>query len=792
MAKIRGNDLILFIQKDGKYKAYAYSTTCEIDIQAETIKVGSPDTGRWIRKKKRRLSWNTSCGYLISTGGDTTELFKMLVDKTPVMITLGSVKPHTNIMDAADYTTDGRLSMQGEGLLTRMTITGKKGDFVTMSIEIAGCGELDVLWESSITVAPANIVALSAGKVYPVVINSTGSWSVLNNDAWIIASPISGDNGVDMVNITVAKNPGDARSGKIIFENNDSRERATVIVNQDEDAIKVTPSEITAPSKYGEYNIILKSNANWYCKNTPGWISADVTRGNAGTHSINIIVSENTGTSDRVGTVVFSIVGEDITAELTVNQSSATIESDIDISPADLLNVLAAGETRAVQVKSAGAWNVSYKPAWINITPSSGTAGSEKVNATIAPNTGAARSEVVTFENSDAQKEVELSVFQLEGTPKFEAVPSDIENVPASGGTRTVQLYCTDDNWVLTYAPTWITVSPDSGTDDTVLTVTIASNLGASRNDVIQIDNLGTGVTLEIGVYQLGASSGKYLNVSDYYYNTNGIAGSIQIGVDTNVDDLIIEVAGDYPYWLEDAFLSASGDTLNILYAANSNSTPQFATIKFVSEKYPEVNKDFYAINGAPAGIDYSVLIPPGDGGVIEQERSAGTIKTYLFDNVTTYLDDEGTFWFSGLDYDPEPGNGKIVKIYPKANTTSAERIARLICKRGYDDEILSNVEVRQGATGYYIEYDGTPNVLVSSSAFTVNRTITVGTSIPNNPTAASEATWINNITVTPMENDDFGVQFKIAENGTGVERNGTVRVTFMDVHYDFSITQRK
>lgn len=555
-------------------------------------------------------------------------------------------------------------------------------------------------------------------------------------------------------------------------------------------ALRVIPSKITVSKAGGTFPVSLKSDAQWYAKNSPGWLSMDVTRGNAGTYSINIKISENTGTNSRSGTVVFSIVGEDITAELTVEQASEAI-SDIDISPADLLNVLAAGETRAIQVTSKGTWNVAYNPPWIKVTPSSGAAGSEEVNVTIAPNTGAARDEIVTFENADAQKEVDLPVYQQDGTPKFEAVPADIVNVPASGGTRTVQLYCTNENWMLTYVPNWVNVEPNTGTGDAVLTVTIEPNTGAARNEAIQIDNLGTGATLEIGVYQLAASSGKYLNVSDYYYNNNGIAVTIQIGVDTNVDDLIIEVA-DYPSWLEDAFLSASNDTLNLLYGANPNSTPQFAVVKFVSEKYPEVNKDFYAINGVPAGLDYSVLIPPGDGGVIEQERSAGTIKTYLFDNVTTYLDDEGTSWFSGIDYDAEPGKGKVVKIYPKANTTSTERIANIICKRGSDDEILSGIEVRQSATGYYIEHDGEPNIIVGSSAVTVSRTITVGTSIPNNPTATSEATWINSIKVTPMVNDDFNVQFKVAVNSTGVERTGIVRVTFMDVHYDFSITQGK
>lgn len=585
---------------------------------------------------------------------------------------------------------------------------------------------------------------------------------------------------------TAVSEDGQMFNATILLESNNS-EYLGLLPN----TIRVIPTEIKASSTHGEYNILLKSNAKWYAKSSPIWTSIDMVKGNAGIHSINIKVSENTGTANRSGTVIFSIAGEDITAELTVNQDASPFEPSITVTPNVINDVVAEGAEEILQLTSNAAWSLFEKPAWVTVSPNAGEAGNFNVNVTIAPNTGVLRSGTVRFINNTTQ-EKDLMVFvQLAGEARFETIPTDIVDVPSSGGTRTVQLYCTNENWLLTYVPNWVNVEPNTGTDDAVLTVTIEPNTGAARNEAIQIDNLGTGATLEIGVYQLAASSGKYLNVSDYYYNNNGIAATRQIGVDTNVDDLIIEVA-DYPSWLEDAFLSASNDTLNLLYGANPNSTPQFAVVKFVSEKYPEVNKDFYAINGAPAGLDYSVLIPPGDGGVIEQERSAGTIKTYLFDNVTTYLDDEGTSWFSGIDYDAEPGKGKVVKIYPKANTASTERIANIICKRGSDDEILSGIEVRQSATGYYIEHDGEPNIIVGSSAVTVSRTITVGTSIPNNPTATSEATWINSIKVTPMVNDDFNVQFKVAVNSTGVERTGIVRVTFMDVHYDFSITQGK
>ena len=62
--KVRGNNIILFYQKNGEWKTIAYGSTCEIDINAGTINVSSPDTGKWVSRKKRKLDWSINAAYL--------------------------------------------------------------------------------------------------------------------------------------------------------------------------------------------------------------------------------------------------------------------------------------------------------------------------------------------------------------------------------------------------------------------------------------------------------------------------------------------------------------------------------------------------------------------------------------------------------------------------------------------------------------------------------------------------------------------------------------------------------
>ena len=38
--KLRGNDMTLMVQRDGQWRAIAYATTCEMDINVELVEVG--------------------------------------------------------------------------------------------------------------------------------------------------------------------------------------------------------------------------------------------------------------------------------------------------------------------------------------------------------------------------------------------------------------------------------------------------------------------------------------------------------------------------------------------------------------------------------------------------------------------------------------------------------------------------------------------------------------------------------------------------------------------------------
>lgn len=152
MKKIRGNDLILMYDVDGKWKAIAFGTTCEIDINAEVIEVSSPDTGKWVKVKKRKLSWSVSTAHLMGNVKKTPDLLDMLQSDEAIKICIGSVEAHPNQIDHTEYALDGRYAITGYAQIVRATITARKGDMVTISAELRGDGALKQAWASWVLV----------------------------------------------------------------------------------------------------------------------------------------------------------------------------------------------------------------------------------------------------------------------------------------------------------------------------------------------------------------------------------------------------------------------------------------------------------------------------------------------------------------------------------------------------------------------------------------------------------------------------------------------------------------
>lgn len=400
MAKIKGNDLILFIRKEEEYKALAYSTTCEIDIQADTIEVGSPDTGQWTKKKKKRKNWRASSGYLISDSVDAIDVFKTLVGNESISLMIGTVEPHALSVSADEYVTDERLTIKGDGIITRMTITGKRGDFVTMSIDIEGSGALDIKIKEWIIISPESIQASPLTSSYKVEVKSNTRWSftvVEGSDFISYEGKNQGKGNGDAVFKIDTNVSGQTRTGVVQFIT-ENKEGVMLKINQESVTLSVTIDQDTLSviRQGGDYTIHVSANTDWQIDYHPSWVTLSQESGGAGEFDITVTVSPNTTSKSREDDIGFvTVVEGGEGANCVVTQ---TAEGDFIMVSPNSVEFDGEGSSASVQVTSSTEWSASEKPDWISLDNYQGPSGTMTVMASASENnTGESRSGYVAF-----------------------------------------------------------------------------------------------------------------------------------------------------------------------------------------------------------------------------------------------------------------------------------------------------------------------------------------------------------------------------------------------------------
>ena len=82
MSKIKGQNLVvLFRGADYQWKALAYATTCELDLNRDMQQVGSASSGNWKHYKPKEMGWTVTSAHLLSDAEQPVDIDKLLVNK---------------------------------------------------------------------------------------------------------------------------------------------------------------------------------------------------------------------------------------------------------------------------------------------------------------------------------------------------------------------------------------------------------------------------------------------------------------------------------------------------------------------------------------------------------------------------------------------------------------------------------------------------------------------------------------------------------------------------------------
>lgn len=305
----------------------------------------------------------------------------------------------------------------------------------------------------------------------------------------------NGNAGTSNLTATVAANTGEARTGNIVLKSLAGSATYSIAVTQQKASIVFNP-EPTIVSAGANPSILLRqmnSNTSWQCVEYPAWAVPINLTGVAGFGiQCNFNLQANTGAARSANITYRSTVNPSVQNSFSVTQAGVT--GNISVSPSTL-NVDYLTHPVTVDVTSVGNWSVSQRDTWITPSVAEGAPGETTVTLTIGDNTrgNAARTGTITFYN-DQTEEIAVVTVNQDGTPtSIGLTPFRISGSKAGGEVRPI-ICVSSDNWAIDGAPSWVAVSPTSGTSGSgMISVTFnTANPGATRTGQLRIENTVT------------------------------------------------------------------------------------------------------------------------------------------------------------------------------------------------------------------------------------------------------------------------------------------------------------
>lgn len=142
MALIKGRDIMIFVERSGKYEVIAYARSCLLQISIETTDTSSKNSGIWSEKKAKRLAWSCSSDNFLGEG-QSGKIFRKMTGLEPVKITFSFVDNPLSGFPDLGFIPTTKERYQGLAIITNLEINSDNGDIASMSISMDGTGAID-------------------------------------------------------------------------------------------------------------------------------------------------------------------------------------------------------------------------------------------------------------------------------------------------------------------------------------------------------------------------------------------------------------------------------------------------------------------------------------------------------------------------------------------------------------------------------------------------------------------------------------------------------------------------
>jgi hypothetical protein len=320
----------------------------------------------------------------------------------------------------------------------------------TYTVTQAAAGTIPCSYGLSATQASAP--AAGTTSTVSVTAGAGCAWTAASQVGWITVTSGTSGSGNGTVGMTIAANPGAARTGVVAIAGQ------TYTVTQGAGATPPPPptcsyalgaddQSVTALGGAATVTVTAAGGCGWTATSQVPWIAVTTGATGSGNGTVVLTIAANAG-AERRGTV--SIAGR----THTITQAAAPIPCSYRLPVAERASP-AAGETITFTVTAASGctWTAASQVPWITVVTGTTGSGDGSIQLTVASNPGAQRVGIVTVGGQS------FTVTQAPAGCSYTINPTT-QNVSLLGGTFSVEIatqeWCT---WTATASDTWIQIT---------------------------------------------------------------------------------------------------------------------------------------------------------------------------------------------------------------------------------------------------------------------------------------------------------------------------------------------
>jgi len=347
----------------------------------------------------------------------------------------------------------------------------------------------------SLSVNPSNLtLAGNSGASSSFSVISNVVWQTTSGASWLTVTNPTITKDTKTVQITANSNnvSGSNRSTFVAVQNKAGTLFDTLFVTQNAISINfsLNPSTVTLNQAAGSTSSVsLNSNISWTATSSAAWLDVNPKIGNGNGNLIVEALTNNLNTATRSSFIALDGGSGAVFDTIFVTQLG--VPSQLSVNPINLSIGQALGSTNNFTVNSNVSWQTTAGAPWISITNPTSTqdTGVVQISAnSMNPNTNIRSSYVAVQDNNGTLFDT-VFVDQLGANPVLSANPDTLFFLANPLGSQNINISA-NVSWNLSNNATWAIVSPSSGSNIGLSSVSVAINpTTADRLDTIVLSS---------------------------------------------------------------------------------------------------------------------------------------------------------------------------------------------------------------------------------------------------------------------------------------------------------------